>query len=140
MSAQTDRTQVTEADRVRVAQRYGSPSRTGRWLTIACALLFAALGVSWVVWAGLGAADPVTASVVTYSVRSPHRIDLRVQVSRPAGMAATCQVDAEASDHAAVGQTVIHLPASAPSTSDVLVSIRTARTAVTGVVDDCESQ
>jgi cytochrome c-type biogenesis protein CcmH/NrfG len=121
-----------------MAERYGATSRSGRGLAVVAIAFVALVALCWVLWAAWHqATGTVSGSVSAYNVVAEHRVDVTVQIHRPAHHAAQCTVQAQASDHSVVGQTVVSLPAAGSSDVQVTRTIRTDGEATTAIVSEC---
>ncbi|MBS2936769.1 DUF4307 domain-containing protein [Nocardioides sp. J2M5] len=108
-----------------LADRYGSPARWRRPVTIAVTAALAVVGLTWLAWAAWFHGTPeVTSEVVTYEVVSDHAIDARVDVDLTEGVTASCRVRAYAEDHTTVGELAFE-----PVDGTNTVTIRTERRA-----------
>lgn len=108
-----------------LADRYGTPSRWARPVTIAVAAVLAVVGLTWLAWAAWFHGTPdVTSEVVTYDVVSDHATDARVDVDLADGVEASCRVRAYAEDHTTVGELAF-----TPTAGVNEVTIRTERRA-----------
>jgi hypothetical protein len=121
-----------------LAARYGRPSATGRRTgVLVVALAALALG-AWAVWAALGQSQGAVGAIVqSYRVTSPHEMSVTVQVTRQSTDPVHCVVSAIATDHSAVGETVVTLPAGPSGTTTVTATVRTERIATSADVGHC---
>jgi TRAP-type C4-dicarboxylate transport system permease small subunit len=121
-----------------MASRYGVPSRRRRWLGVAVVALLATALVVWVVWAAWHqATTTVDGNVSAFDIVGPHRVDVTVQIHRPSHAVVQCTVQAQATDHSVVGQTVVSLPRAGASDVQVKTAVKTEREATTVVVSQC---
>jgi hypothetical protein len=104
---------------------------------VALALVIVALlaFLAWSAW--VHATTSVSGEVVSFDVRSEHRIDVTVQISRPAGKAAQCTLQAQAEDHSVVGEVVVSVAAASAAESEVTSIVKTDREATSASVSDC---
>jgi hypothetical protein len=121
-----------------MASRYGSAPRGRRLLTLGAVVVVAGLLLAWLLWAAWRqSTGTVDGSVSAFDIIGPHRIDVTVEIRRPAHTAVRCTLQAEATDHSVVGQTVVSLTSSGSSDVTVRTSVRTEREATTAVVSGC---
>jgi hypothetical protein len=121
-----------------MAERYGVTSRSSRGLAIIATAVVAVVAVCWVLWAAWHqATGTVSGSVSAYDVVAAHHVDVTVQIHRPAHHAVQCTVQAQASDHSVVGQTVVSLAAAGSTDVQVKRTIKTDREATTAIVSQC---
>jgi hypothetical protein len=121
-----------------MAERYGVSSPRRRRLWIGVVALVAAGLLGWLVWAAWHqATGTVSGSVSAFDVVGSHRVDATVQIHRPPDAAVECTVQAQASDHSVVGQTVISLHRPGQADVQVKTTIKTDRVATTAVVAGC---
>jgi hypothetical protein len=130
---------VTDDAAARLARRYPQP-RTG-WWWIPVALVLAAAGVSWLVWAGTyGATGTVTARVDAFKVTSDTTIDVTVSIERPdPSVGAECLVFAQAVTYDRVGETRVRVDPGGTSLTVVRLELRTFKRATTAAVESCRS-
>ena len=123
----------------RLARRYPKRRRTHAWIPIA--LLLAAAGALWLVWAGgYGATATVTARVDAFEVRSDTLIDVTVTVDRPdAGRAAECLLYSQAVTYDRVGETKIRVEPGGANLTMLNVELRTFKRATTAAVEGCRA-
>jgi hypothetical protein len=100
---------------------------------VAGAVLLAAIGLGWLVWAMLFHGRPdVTSELVSFHVAGEHGADARFTVvRRDRGVAATCLLRAYAADHAVVGELNVPVGSSEPATATLDQQVRTERRATT---------
>lgn len=123
----------------RPADRYGDrPALPRRTVVVALALV-AAVFTSWVVWAGLGAADrDVRWEDVGFQVMGDGRVDVTFDVIKDPEATARCTVTALSSGYATVGIATVDVGPAPERVVRTLTTVRTQQLAVTGIVDGCE--
>ena len=88
-----------------LAERYGTPSRWRRPLTIGLAVVLAVVGLTWLGWTAWFHGTPEASSeLVTYQVTGDHEMKVRLDVTLGDGVEATCRLRAFAEDHTTVGE------------------------------------
>ncbi len=129
---------VTLSDADRIARRY-PPRRRGAWIPVAAVL--AIIGIPWMVWAGLHAANPdVTGKVVAFDVVSDTRIDVTVTIQRPdPARAATCTVVTKAVTYDTVGELPFEVAPGTQELTTQVVSVRTFKRATSAELTDCRT-
>jgi hypothetical protein len=129
---------VTDDATARLARRY--PPRTGHWW-IPVALVVAAAGALWLVWAGsYGATGTVTARVDAFDVRSDTTIGVTVTIDRPdPSVGAECLVFAQAVTYERVGETRVRVEPGGTGLTTVRLELRTFKRATTAAVDSCRT-
>jgi Domain of unknown function (DUF4307) len=121
-----------------MAERYGVTARSRRAALIAAVALGAVIGLAWLIWAAWHqATSSVSGEVSAFDVTGTHRIDVSVDIHRPVHASVQCTVQAEATDHTVVGETVVTAPPSGDSEVHVDVTIKTDREATTALVSQC---
>ena len=130
---------MTDDAAARLARRYPQ-QRTGRWWLVA-ALLLAATGTVWLVWAGsYGAAGTVTARVDAFDVRSDTTIAVTVSIDRPdPSVGAQCLVFAQAVSYDRVGETRVRVDPGGTGLTTVRLELRTFKRATTAAVEACRT-
>jgi hypothetical protein len=121
-----------------LADRYGSTSSRQRRTVLVLSGVAALVVLVLVVWSFVDHADPEVRSQLTrYDVVSPHEATADLTVVRQSEeVAATCLVQALASDHSVVGESTQEVASGA--TEQVLrVTVRTEREAVSVVSEGC---
>jgi hypothetical protein len=113
-----------------LAERYGAPSRARRPIVIVLAVVLAAAGIGWLVWATFLHARPeVTSQLVGFHVHGEHSTSATFTVvRRDKGVRATCLLQASASDHSTVGQLSVRVVAGDPE-QQLTRTMRTERRA-----------
>jgi predicted hotdog family 3-hydroxylacyl-ACP dehydratase len=108
---------------------------------IAVALALAA-GVAIAAWFTIvdTQRDPVTFTVVGFSVVSPEEVEVTFDVSMPPGTEAVCTVTALSKSFAEVGAVDVDVAADAARTTRHTVTIATTELATTGLVDHCDQR
>jgi len=119
-------------------ERYGLDRRpVGRWIGIGIVLVafVAALGFVTVGISG----DPVETRLVTWDDVAPDRVDMAVQVKRPADVEVTCVLRAQDSRRIDVGYATVVIP---PGDGEVALdySLRTLAPAYTAELLGCSSE
>ncbi len=113
-----------------LAERYGTPSRARRRLVVGLAVLLAAAGLAWLVWATFFHSRPeVTSELVGYDVQGQHAATATFTVVRRDGeVSASCLLRAFAADHSVVGELTVPVT-SGPSSARITSTVRTEREA-----------
>ena len=132
------RSELSAADRERLARRYPAPL-VPRPVLIGIVAVVAVASLSWLVWTALVHARPVvSADVVAYTVVSDSRIDATVTVDRTdPSVPVVCRVSAQAEDFQPVGELNVPVEATTDRVVNVGVSITTLRRATTAVIREC---
>lgn len=127
-----------ETDAARIARRY-PPRRTPRWAWIPLAVALAAIGLTWLVWSALIAANPaVSARISSFDVTSDTTVSAVLTVQRPdPAVRVRCTVIAKAVSYETVGQLPVEVAASDRGLVDVPVTLRTFKRATTVDLDGC---
>jgi Domain of unknown function (DUF4307) len=130
---------VTDDAAARLARRY-PPSRPQRWW-IPAAVVLAAVGAVWLVWAGAyGATGTVTARVDAFEVRSDTVIDVTVTVDRPdPKVGAECLLYAQAVTFDRVGETRVNIAPGGTGLTTVRLELRTFKRATTAATESCRT-
>jgi len=130
---------VTDDAAARLARRY-PPKHTGRWW-IPVALVLAAAGTVWLVWAGgYGATGSVTARVDAFEVRSDTEIAVTVAIDRPdRSVGAECLVFAQAVTYDRVGETRVRVDPGGTGLTIIRLELRTFKRATTAAVESCRT-
>jgi hypothetical protein len=121
--------------------RYGrTPTRRrrDRFLLVGGAVAFAAVLVSWVVWAGLDGSRPlVQATDLGHRLLDTRAVEVTWRLSVPSGNATACIVQAFNEDFTVVGWKVVEIPASDRPLRTFTETVRTAQQANTGLISNC---
>ena len=119
--------------------RYGRPpSRARRLAGLGGLALLAAVGLAWVVWAGLGQADAdVRWTDLGYQVIDNSRVSVTYDVGKDPGATAVCSLRALDRNKSAVGIAEVTIGPSERRVTRRTDQIRTSALAVTGVVREC---
>lgn|GEM_PF-96618 len=124
-----------------LARRYGrTPARRRRERSILVggAIAFAAVLVSWVVWAGLDGNTPlVQATDLGHELLDERAVEVTWRLSVPSGNATACVVQALNEDFTVVGWKVVEIPASERPLRTFTETVRTAQQANTGLISHC---
>ncbi|WP_154347989.1 DUF4307 domain-containing protein [Agromyces kandeliae] len=124
-----------------LADRYGrTPARRrrDRSILIGGAIAFAAVLVSWVVWAGLDGDTPlVQATDLGHELLDTRAVEVTWRLSVPSGNATACVVQAFNEDFTVVGWKVVEIPASDRPLRTFTETVRTAQEANTGLISQC---
>ena len=130
---------VTDDAAARLARRY-PPSRPRRWW-IPAALVLAAVGAVWLVWAGAyGATGTVTARVDAFQVRSDTTMDVTATVERPdPKRGAECLLYAQAVTFDRVGETRVTIAPGGSALTTVRLQLRTFKRATTAAMESCRT-
>jgi hypothetical protein len=123
-----------------LAERYGAPSRATRPIVVTLAVLVAAAGLGWLVWASVLHARPeVTSELVGFNMRGQHSATATFTVvRREPDVRAACLLQASASDHAVVGEITVRVDSGAKE-QRVTRSMRTERRASTVDLLGCKA-
>lgn len=121
--------------------RYGrTPGRRARTRLVAVA---AAIGVTlvvgaWILWVGLlGPAASVEAKNLGFSALSDTEIEVRWQLTAPAGAEVSCAVKAVSAGHAVIGWRIVEVEPSDRVTRVLSETLRTSETPDGGSVPRC---
>jgi hypothetical protein len=118
--------------------RYGTPSRGRRLALIAAVVAVAVSFLAWLGWAAWHhARTSVSGDVTSFSVVSPHEIEVTISVERASGDLVVCTIEARASDHELVAAQDITVPAGHSGSVEVKATIRTDREATSVDVTGC---
>ncbi|WP_165307351.1 DUF4307 domain-containing protein [Agromyces binzhouensis] len=124
-----------------LARRYGrTPARRrrDRSILVGGAIAFAAVLVSWVVWAGLDGNTPlVQATDLGHELLDTRAVEVTWRLSVPSGNATACVVQAFNEDFTVVGWKVVEIPASDRPLRTFTETVRTAQEANTGLISTC---
>jgi len=123
----------------RPADRYGDRPALPRRTVVVALGLVAAVFTSWVVWAGLGAADrEVRWEDVGFQVVGADRVEVTFDVIKDPEATARCTVTALSSGYATVGLATVDVGPARERVVRTVTTVRTQQRAVTGIVDECE--
>ena len=131
---------VTDPDAAaRLARRYPQ-KRASRWW-VPLALLLAAIGGIWLIWAGVhGATGVVTARVDAFEVRSDTQMDVTVTVDRPdPAKGAECLLYAQAVSYDRVGETTVRLEPGGSALTTLTIELRTFKRATSASIEACRT-
>ncbi|AYF98442.1 DUF4307 domain-containing protein [Protaetiibacter intestinalis] len=121
--------------------RYGrTPARRARLrlLAVLAAIAVAVVVGAWVVWAGLfGAAASIEAKDLGFEALSDASVEVRWQLTAPAGHAVSCAVEAVSEKHAVIGWLVVEVEPSQQTTRTLSATLRTSEPPVGGSVFRC---
>lgn len=121
--------------------RYGrTPARglRARILAIAAGAGVLVAVVAWVVWGGLlGPSASLETRDLGYTVRGPHSVEIRYEVTVDAGRTVSCALEALSTDFEIVGWKIVAMPAADRATRRFTDTIRTSEPAVTGLIYRC---
>ena len=121
------------------ADRYGTPRRRASLPVLAAVGLLVAAFLAWVVWAGLGAAEPdVGADVTAFTVRSDRLIEVTVAPAPGAPGRFGCSISALDRTKGVVGVASVQLDGETQGFAAKQLDIRTRARAVTAVVGQCQ--
>ncbi len=121
-----------------LAARYGRRQRRRTPALIVAIAVLAAAGLAWVVWVALANSNPpVSSRLMSFTIDSPTSVSAAIQVDRTENTEANCRIQAKASDFAIVGETTVRVPADAPRSQVVHVTITTQRPATAAVLVGC---
>lgn len=124
---------------VRPAGRYGpAPGPGHRRAVVAAVAALAVVGLAWVVWVGLGAAQrEIRWDDVGYEVVDDTTVEVRFSVVKDPGATAVCRIEALNGRYAQVGLATVDVGPSPERAVTSSVTVRTQERAVTGLVDTC---
>jgi hypothetical protein len=121
--------------------RYGrTPQRRARLrlLAILAASAVAVVVVAWVIWAGLFApAASLEAKDLGFEELSDSSVEVRWQLTAPAGSDVSCAVKAVSEKHAVIGWKVVEVEASERTTRNLAATLRTSEPPVGGLIYRC---
>jgi Domain of unknown function (DUF4307) len=122
-----------------LAQRYGAPGRMRRPLLVSGIVLLVAAGLGWLAWAIIFQTTPaVNSQLVAFTVTGEHSADATFTVVRSdRDVAASCLLQAMASDHSVVGDLNVRVGRSAAAEVTLRKAVRTERRATTVVLVGC---
>ena len=129
---------VGAAAAARLRRRY-PPPRLPRPVLVGLVAAVAAVGLTWLVWAGLFHATPaVTADVPAFTINSDTSMTVTITVQRSdPSVAATCRVIAQATDFQPVAELEVAVPASTVKLANLVVELTTLRRATSASVSGC---
>lgn len=117
-------------------ERYG---RTGRgrlpWIIGGALALAVVVAFGWMTVAST--MNAVDADDLGFEVVDEHSVNLRFQVTGPAGADIMCAVEAQDEEFGVVGWKIVEIPASESHAQALTVSIPTVATATTSLVNTC---
>jgi hypothetical protein len=122
----------------RLRRRYPGP-RVPRPVIVVAVAIGAAVGIGWLIWAGLFHARPaVAAQVSAFTVVSDTAIDVTLTVDRrDPGRPVTCRVLAQAPDLSSVGEQQVAIPGTTARVVDEKLTLVTLRRAATATAKGC---
>lgn len=128
----------TGATDVRLEERYGrgpTAERRGRVVGAVLAGLAVLAVVAWAVWTGVGGAagEQLDVSTRGFTVHGDRSVTVTWSVTGSSRRLA-CTVEADADDRSIVGLVVVAVP---PGGGTGTTTVRTVRTAVTGLISAC---
>ena len=117
-------------------ERYGRTTR-GRlpWIIGGALALAVVVAFGWMTVAS--SMNSVDADDLGYEVVDAHSVNLRFQVTAPAGADVVCAVEAQDEEFGVVGWKIVRVPASDAHSQAMEVSIPTVATATTSLVNTC---
>ncbi|QNO36843.1 DUF4307 domain-containing protein [Protaetiibacter sp. SSC-01] len=122
-------------------ERYGrTPAHRARMrlVAIAAAAGVAVVVVAWVVWVGLlGPSASIEAKDVGFGELTDTSVEVRWQLTAPAGAEVSCAVKAVSEKHAVIGWRIVEVPPSDEATRLLRATLRTSEQAVGGSVHRC---
>jgi hypothetical protein len=129
---------MTTSGPARPAGRYDDRGRRPRLGVVAALVVLVSGFGAWVLWAGLGAATPdVRSDLLGFRIVDANSVRASIEASADARRPVTCTVQAEDSNHEAVGVVRTTLPAGPAATRRADVVVRTRSLAVTAVIVGC---
>jgi hypothetical protein len=139
--AEQGSTQPRSAEAAERLRRRYPTSRLPRPIVIVGVGVVAAVGLGWLIWAGLVYATPqVGAQVASYVVKDDRSISVVLTVERrDPSIPATCRVVAQASDFETVGEVEVTVPPGQHTLINIDQTIVTLRRATTAVAKGCTS-
>jgi hypothetical protein len=121
-----------------LAARYGKRTPQHRRRVIAAIAVLAMAALAFLLWIAWDSSNPsVRGALEGYEVTSTHQVEVVIAVERDSGAAATCLVQAQASDHAVVGEQTATIPAGAAGSVRFEVTVPTEREAASVTVTNC---
>ncbi len=121
--------------------RYGrTPERRTRLrvFAILAAAAVAVVVIAWVVWAGLFApAASLEAKDLGFEELSASSVEVRWQLTAPAGSDVSCAVKAVSEKHAVIGWKVVEVEPSEQTTRNLAATLRTSEPPVGGLIYRC---
>ncbi|MGZ4428121.1 MAG: DUF4307 domain-containing protein [Nocardioidaceae bacterium] len=116
-----------------LAQRYGGPSPLLRPALLTLAVVVAAAGLGWLVWAVWYQSSPaVRSELVAYDIRGQHSVQTTFTVvRRDRSVGASCVLQALAADHSVVGELSVPVGRSQAANATLTEAVRTERRATT---------
>jgi hypothetical protein len=125
---------------VTLNDRYGVESDNRRRARQVAAAAVALVLIGWLGWAAWEhSRSGVSGRVVGFDVVSPHEVEVSVSVSRHDGQAVSCEVVAQADDHATVGEGTVTVRGGTAEHVTVTKTIRTERLATTASISGCQA-
>ena len=132
------RTDPAAAARAAMPERYGRRSRSRRVLFVLVLAAVVAVGLGWLLDAAIEGSTPeVDAGVVGFEIVSDRRTKLDFEVRRSVATAVTCEIYAQATDKAIVGERTVELASAEPGSQRTTAAIVTERRATTALVRGC---
>lgn len=121
--------------------RYGrTPARRARLrlFAILTAAAVAVVVIAWVVWAGLFAPTAsLEAKDLGFEPLSESSVEVRWQLTAPAGSEVSCAVKAVSEKHAVIGWKVVEVEPSDQTTRNVTATLRTSEPPNGGLISRC---
>jgi len=121
--------------------RYGrTPARRNRLrlFAILAGIAVAVVVIAWVVWAGLFApAASLEAKDLGFEELSASSVEVRWQLTAPAGSEVSCAVKAVSEKHAVIGWKVVEVEPSEQTTRNLAATLRTSEPPVGGLIYRC---
>lgn len=117
-------------------ERYGRTAR-GRlpWIIGGAVALAVVVAFGWMTVAS--EISSVDADDLGFEVVDEHSVNLRFQVTAPAGADIVCAIEAQDAEFGVVGWKIVRIPASEGPSQALSVSIPTVATATTSLVNSC---
>ncbi len=130
---------VAEHGAQRPAERYGDrPAAWRRPASVLAVALLAAVGLGWVVWAGLHQANaPIRWNDVGYSVVDDSTTRVTFDVIAEPGTAATCRLEAVNLSYAVVGVAQVEIDRADTKVTRHSVEVATQERAASAGVKSC---
>jgi Domain of unknown function (DUF4307) len=125
---------------MRPESRYGAPRRWTLPAVVAGVALLIAAGIGWLLWAALYHANPAVSSQLRgFEVTGNNEVRVTIAIQRDPERAVRCLIQAQASDHAVVGEREVTIPSGGEPRPERTYRITTERRATNGILDGCRT-